>query len=411
VSRVQSEQRTESIKRPLPEGWLWTKLGEVCEQDKKIVEPNSLSAKSLPYLSLENVQSGTGRILKGVAGREDANGKSTTFVFDERHVLYGKLRPYLNKVALPDFRGRCTTEMIPLLPKERIDREFLGWLLRRSETVGAAMRQKTGSRMPRADMDDLFTLEVPLPPLPEQKRIAALLTEQMAAVDRARAAAEVQLEAAKALTAAYLRDVFNGPEAQKWPRRRLGEVCEIIGGNTLPRCEESREEERVYCLKVSDLEGRYSDGYRLSGGALCTTRQHVGNRLLKPGAVVFPKRGGAIATNKKRILQVYAVLDPNLMGVQMRDEALVLPAFLHLWFQSWDISSLQSGNTVPQINQQDLAPLSVGLPPMHEQQRITACLGEQMTSLERMYRMLETQLATINALPAALLRQAFSGEL
>lgn len=73
-------------------------------------------------------------------------------------------------------------------------------------------------------------LRIPLPSLPEQRRIAALLTKQMAAVGKARAAVQAQLEAAKALTGAYLREVFESEEAGRWPRRRLGEVAHVSGG-------------------------------------------------------------------------------------------------------------------------------------------------------------------------------------
>ena len=186
------------------------RLGEVCEQDRRIVEPGSHVAAALPYLSLEHVESNTGRILRESAETVQDEGKSTTFAFDSRHVLYGKLRPYLNKVALPDFTGRCTTEIIPLLPADSTDRYYLAWILRRDETVVAAMRQRTGSRMPRADMDDLLSLEIPLPPLEEQKRIAGILNEQMAAVERARKAIEEELDGINKLPAALLRRAFAG---------------------------------------------------------------------------------------------------------------------------------------------------------------------------------------------------------
>lgn len=207
----QTEAATANGTKTLPDGWRWVRLGEVCEQDREIVDPNSELAVALRYLGLEHIESNTGRILKESADRvEKDEGKSTTFAFDTRHVLYGKLRPYLNKVALPEAAGRCTTEIIPLLPKDDVDRKYLCWLLRRPETVAAAMRDKTGSRMPRADMDELMKLEVPLPRLAEQQRIVAILDEQMAAVERARSATGAQLDAINKLPTALLRRAFRG---------------------------------------------------------------------------------------------------------------------------------------------------------------------------------------------------------
>jgi restriction endonuclease S subunit len=194
----------------LPDGWRWVKLGDVCKQDRQIVEPNTAEADSLTYYSLEHIESETGRILKAPAEQIEDIGKSTTFRFEERHVLYGKLRPYLNKVALPDTSGRCTTEIIPLKPHDDIDRVFLAWVLRRCETVEFAMQGKTGSRMPRADMDSLLKLSIPLPPLSEQLRIAEVLREQMKSVETARTAAEEELNTINSLPAALLRRAFNG---------------------------------------------------------------------------------------------------------------------------------------------------------------------------------------------------------
>jgi hypothetical protein len=179
------------------------------------------------------VESQTGRILKTSPQPDEGDGVSTTFRFTPEHVLYGKLRPYLNKVALPDFAGRCTTEMIPLRCGQQICREFLALILRRPETVEHAMQGKTGSRMPRADMDQLLQLEIPLPPLSEQRRIAGILREQMAAVERARAAARARLEAVKALPAAFLRQVFPQPAQPLppgWRWVRLGEVADVVNG-------------------------------------------------------------------------------------------------------------------------------------------------------------------------------------
>jgi hypothetical protein len=97
----------------LPLRWRRVRLGEVCKQDRQIIESGSVLAETLQYLSLEHVETNTGRIMREATDRVQDEGKSTTFAFDSRHVLYGKLRPYLNKVALPDAAGRCTTEIVP----------------------------------------------------------------------------------------------------------------------------------------------------------------------------------------------------------------------------------------------------------------------------------------------------------
>jgi len=166
--------------------WPRVKLGEVCRQERRIA---SLKAElQLPYLGLEDIESGTGRIHPNIFTNEAI---STSFTFGPSHVLYSKLRPYLNKVALPDFEGRCTTELIPILPSDRIQRTYLFWLLLRQETVTVAMDGKTGTRMPRADMELIMNMEIPLPPLAIQREIVAEIKAERALVEANRKLAEI----------------------------------------------------------------------------------------------------------------------------------------------------------------------------------------------------------------------------
>jgi len=186
--------------------WKTLRLGEIAIQDRQIVASDSEEATTRPYLGLEQIEPVTGRILSLDSG--SVEGKSTTFAFDETHVLYGKLRPYLNKVATPNYKGRCSTEIIPLLP-QGVDRDFLAFLLRTDAVISAVMSEKTGSRMPRADMDVLLQLEVTIPEaLSEQRQIAARLKAQLAEVEAARQAAQAQLAEINRLPQKLLAQAF-----------------------------------------------------------------------------------------------------------------------------------------------------------------------------------------------------------
>ncbi|MBU2620994.1 MAG: restriction endonuclease subunit S, partial [Proteobacteria bacterium] len=166
--------------------WPMVKLGEVCRQERGIA--SSKSELQLPYLGLEDIESGTGRIHSNTSTNKAV---STSFAFGSSHVLYSKLRPYLNKVALPDFKGRCTTELIPILPSDRIQRTYLFWLLLRQETVTVAMGGKTGTQMPRADMELIMNMEIPVPPLAIQRKIVAKIEAEQVLVEANRKLAEI----------------------------------------------------------------------------------------------------------------------------------------------------------------------------------------------------------------------------
>lgn len=175
--------------------WAMCRLGDLCDEDRRLVDPESNEAAILPYLSLEDIESTTGRILLDPSKANPDAGKSTTFRFDPRHVLYGKLRPYLNKVALPSFAGRCTTELVPLLPRESASRSLVALLLRRSKTVEAAMRGVTGSRMPRANLSEVLAQEVVVPSAKEdQDALAHAILLRLDEIQRAKSLCREQLD-------------------------------------------------------------------------------------------------------------------------------------------------------------------------------------------------------------------------
>ncbi len=169
-------------------------IGDLCKQDRTIIRGDSQLARELPFLGLENIESVTGRILREKL-IYSSEGNGTAYLFDQRHVLYCKLRPYLNKVAVPDFTGRCTTELIPLLPIDGVSRDYLAWLLRRPQTVQAAMKGQTGARMPRANMKHVLALPVVVPDsIEEQQRIADEMTRILNLVEKLKTAYTEQLQ-------------------------------------------------------------------------------------------------------------------------------------------------------------------------------------------------------------------------
>lgn len=216
---------------------------------------------------------------------------------------------------------------------------------------------------------DVARLSLPLPPLPEQRRIAAILDKADALrVKRREAIAKLD----QLLQSVFL-DMFGDPVANPkgWPKCTLEEVAEFYAGNSLPEAVPfENQSDGFLALKVSDLN--------LPGNedALLIAKQWVdgvrrGAIKCPAGAIVFPKRGGAIGTNKKRRLMRAAYLDPNLMGVSPKDERLV-PSYLYHWFKRFNLSDIASGSSVPQLNKRDLAPLEILVPPLPQQRRFAA---------------------------------------
>lgn len=149
-----------SIKK---ENWNTKKLKDLIVYDKT---PNK--RKNLPYVGLEHIESNTGRF---IGSTEPFEVKSNTFYFNENHVLYGRLRPYLNKVILPTFEGHCSTEIFPIKVNKEITRDFLFFWLITLSTVEKIDSTWTGARMPRANMNKVLEFEFHYPDLETQKSI------------------------------------------------------------------------------------------------------------------------------------------------------------------------------------------------------------------------------------------------
>lgn len=232
----------------------------------------------------------------------------------------------------------------------------------------------------------------------------------MEAVERARAASEARLEAAKALPAAYLRSVFDSPEAQQWPRKGLGEVARVVNGFGFAENLQGRANLPFPFVKVSDMNAQGAEV--VVNKAVNTVDEsllnHLGAKTYPPGTVIFPKVGGALLTNKKRILGVEATFDNNIMGVVPRT---VDQSWLFYWMQTVDLRELANTQALPSIRQSEVAALEIPLPPLTEQRRISAILSEQMEAVERARKALQEQMDTVSKLPAALLRRAFEGGL
>jgi type I restriction enzyme S subunit len=264
--------------------------------------------------------------------------------------------------------------------------------------------------------DKLLALEIPLPPLSEQQRIAAILAEQLAAVDRARAAAKARLEAAKALPAAYLRAVFNSPEAQQWPRKRLEEVGDIVSGVTLGRKLNGALTRSIPYLRVANVKDGYldlSDIYQLEA-----TEAEIEKCQLKWGDLLLTEGGDPDKLGRGTFWeeQISECIHQNHIFRVRFDLTEFSPQFISAQVSSsygkaYFLAHAKQTTGIATINQKVLAAFPLMTPPLPTQKRIAVHLSEQIAAVERASKALEEELAAINALPAALLREAFAGRL
>jgi len=142
------------------------KLGDIAP----IQQGNVPESESYWLLNLDMVESNTGHIYE----RLYVPFGTSTIAFDTNNVLYSKLRPYLNKVVIPDCPGYATSEMLPLKPnKNYITREYLTYFLRSPKFVAYINEKTSGAKMPRANSSDLKSVEIECPTLENQRHITS----------------------------------------------------------------------------------------------------------------------------------------------------------------------------------------------------------------------------------------------
>lgn len=141
------------------------------------VDPRLPPYAQMLHVGGDNIESGTGRLF-GMRTPEDLNLISGKYVFDERDVLYSKIRPNLNKVATPSFSGVCSADIYPIRPRPGVmDRHFLAHLLRTNDFLAYAVKHSSRTNIPKVNRAALLAYETPVPPVSEQRRIAAILDQ------------------------------------------------------------------------------------------------------------------------------------------------------------------------------------------------------------------------------------------
>ncbi|MCJ2109029.1 restriction endonuclease subunit S [Methylobacterium sp. E-041] len=154
--------------------WKVMQLRELVFPTGRQIDPGGTPDHEYNYISLENIEAGTGRLLKmeKTRGREIGSMKIS---FEKGDILYGRLRPYLQKVVIAPFDGIAATELWPLKTSEAIDPEFLREVLLGPGHRSEVAQLMSGARMPRVRSDQLLDMTITVPPLEEQRLIVRAL--------------------------------------------------------------------------------------------------------------------------------------------------------------------------------------------------------------------------------------------
>jgi type I restriction enzyme S subunit len=436
-------------------------LGEVVRPNRPRVKPESMP--DAPFIGMEHVEAHTMKLLGTVPA---STMKSSAVHFKPGDVLYGRLRPYLNKVFRPTFEGLCSAEFIVFPENDRIDGRYLQYFLNSGTFVRFATHLNAGDR-PRVDFDQIAPYQIPVPSLERQREIVAEIEKQFSRLDEAvanlqrvkanlkrykasvlKAAVEgrlVETEAALArregrtyetgeqllqrileernVTAKGKRLAVNQAEhdglsdcPDGWVWATCDAALKGIDAGASFKCEERPPlEGEIGVLKVSSLTwGSYDE----SESKTCKDESRVEEKyLVHDGDFLFSR------ANTIELVGACVIVGKTTKQLMLSDKTLrfdicpqVLPAWLLISlrckFGRDEIERLATGNqeSMRNIGQERIRQIRMPLPPQAEQARIVAEVDRHLSIIREVEAEVDTNLQRAQALRQATLAKAFLGE-
>jgi type I restriction enzyme S subunit len=430
----------------LPAGWVWTTLGEVTNTTRRRVQPQDHPL--LRFVGMEHVEAHTMRVLSTVPASEM---RSTAEYFEPGDVLYGRLRPYLNKVFCADFTGLCSGEFIAFRKVEHVASKYLLYFLNSWEFVSFASHLNEGDR-PRVSMDQLVGYPFPLAPLPEQHRIVAEIETQFTRLDAGVAALKRVQAKLRRYKAALLKAACEGrlvpTEAElarvegrpyepaaallahilaerraQWQQTNPGKryvepkevdadgLAELPEGWVWARFEQFTENHdgRRVPVKASDrqeMQGEYPY-YGASGiidhvndylfdGEYLLVAEDGANLLARSSPIAFQAHGRFWVNNHAHVVRTFC-------GCPL--------GYLEFFLNSIDLKFLVTGSAQPKLTQANLHRINVPVPPLVEQRRIVAEVERRLSVAQEVESTVAASLRRAERLRQSILKRAFEGRL
>ncbi len=443
----------------LPAGWDIRPLGEVVQPTRPRIKPSE--KPHLPFIGMENIEPHTMKLLGTVAA---GNMKSSAVHFQPDDVLYGRLRPYLNKVYRTDFEGLCSAEFIVFSKAEGISSRYLQYFLNSSSFASYATHLNAGDR-PRVDFEQLSTYPFPVAPYEQQQYIVAEIEKQFSRLDEAVANLKRVKANLKRYKAAVLKAAVEGRLTEDWRKQHpdvepASKLLErILAERRAKWSGRGRYQEPVASdtdslptlpkgwiwaplEAISDAVGGFafeskkftSTGYqvlkmanirmgRIDLGQKPSFIQDVEDNViakygLLEGDLVVTLTGTrkkqdygyvAIVRNAKRLLL-------NQRIARLRPADGVVPGYLALAMQDVDYRNqffaYETGNVGQgNVGMGAITKVPVKLPPFLEQQQIVAEVERRLSVIDELETTVDANLTRATRFRQSILQRSFSGDL
>lgn len=386
------------------------RLADLCELVREPVKPGE-RPKAL-YLGLEHLASGK---LVRTGGGQASEMRSTMSAFQPDDVLYGKLRPYLDKAVLADISGVCTTELLVLRAKADVDPRFIVAVVHSHSFLEYAISGTTGVQHPRTSWSHTREFEVPAFTFDEQKRIADLLwlvhgaiglSETLVQEGQALKRAAMRMLFTRGLRSQALKETEVGPMPKSWDTVPLGDLCN--GFDTVSLQEEGNRE--IEYIDVSSVSREFLRIESTSRFVLRDAPSRARKRILTDD-VLF-------ATVRPTLLRVALV--PAYLNNQVCSTAFCVlrqkpeinaDHFIYYLVQReqfvQQLALIETGASYPAVTDRIVKEQIVPVPSVKEQHEIVKILN----AIDRKIDLHRQKRAVLDDLFKALLHKLMTGEI
>ena len=320
--------------------------------------------------------------------------------------LRGSLGKFAGVKNLPE--GQIASSLVIVRPSELVSHEYLLAYFESYLCEENIERYRGGAAQPNLSAKSLTQFTIPIPSLPEQQRIVSVLDEAFASIAQAKSNAERNLVNARELFEVVAREIFE-TKGDDWDEKKVNEVCELKSGTTISTSLERNKGDVLY-TKIADMNLPENLVEIHTSSRFVNSDEINQNQIIPEGAIIFPKRGGAIATNKKRKIIKPTIVDLNTMAIIPSKK--IDKDFLFYWFQLFDLKDISNGANIPQINHYSFDEIYIPYPkPLAEQRAIVGRLEALSAETGRLEEIYQQKVESLEELKKSVLGKAFEGEL
>lgn len=433
----------------VPENWVWVRLGIIYNLVKEDFDPSK--NEQMPYIGLEHLAKGGGII--EVSNTDSLKSNKTLFAPGD--VLYGKLRPYLNKHVCIDFKGVVSTDIIVLRSKGIFSNCLLDKYLNLPIVINHTVNNSKGINLPRVSPQAVLNMPVPVPPLYEQKRIVSRVESLLDKINQAK---ELIVEARETFAdrrAAILTKAFRGELTKKWREQnpnpepaekllerireektklgikqvkylpveppyelpedwswvRISELYKVTGGGTPSKAVPQFWGGSIPWVSPKDMKTRYI--YETIDNITKEGLENSSAKLVKKGSIALVVRSGILQhTLPVAIIGAEAAVNQDLKVLDSGSEEINKYLFWYIvGHEKYLLKTYtKSGTTVKSIIMDEFINHIIPLPPMLEINQIIEIINQCISKEENAFMILEN-IENIEITVQKILSKAFRGQL